>query len=85
MLLMRCCACVRMWGLHDQAGDSVLWLVTLSSYEANQQDQKALESPAMLGGCWKDQGTEPSFYGGQGLTNWLALPSVLLWFLGLRA
>lgn len=63
---------------------SVHGSLQLCNKPAGQEISGALPSYT-LGDCWKDQGPEPSFYGGHEITNGLGLPSVLLWFLGLTS
>lgn len=58
-----------------------LWLC---NKPARLETSEALSRHA-LGDSWKDQGLEPSFYGGQRMADGLGLPSVLLWFLGLTS
>lgn len=55
---------------------SVHGSVWLCNKPVGQEISEAFPSH-ILGDCWEDQGPE-SFYKGQGITNGLGLPSVLL-------
>lgn len=62
------------WDLHDTTGKCAwLWLCNRL---VGREISEAFPSH-ILGDCWEDQGPE-SFYKGQGITNGLGLPSVLL-------
>lgn len=64
--------------LQDSTGMCAWPSLWLCNKPVGQELSEALPSHA-LGGCREDGGPGP-FYGGQGITNGLGLPSVLLWF-----